>query len=52
MNLILFFLLSLTNNKVVEIRFTDVAPKIDGIIEDVWQRADSAYGLSGIRRMK
>lgn len=45
MNLIMFFLLSLGSSKAVEVRFTDVAPKIDGIIEDIWQRTDSAYGF-------
>jgi len=33
----------LNGGKIVEIRFTEVAPRIDGVIEDVWQTADSAY---------
>ncbi|UCC13030.1 MAG: carbohydrate binding family 9 domain-containing protein [candidate division WOR-3 bacterium] len=31
------------NSKSVEVRFTDNAPRIDGIIEDTWAIADSAY---------
>lgn len=31
--------------KTVEIRRTDIPPKIDGMIEDVWQAADSATGF-------
>jgi hypothetical protein len=33
------------NNDVVDARFTDVIPRIDGVIEGVWQKADSAYGF-------
>lgn len=29
-------------SKSVEVRFTQVAPRIDGVIEEVWQNADSA----------
>lgn len=43
MYLFLVFLLAVENNKVVEVRFTEQAPKIDGVIEDLWQIADSAY---------
>ncbi|MEA3432823.1 MAG: DUF5916 domain-containing protein [candidate division WOR-3 bacterium] len=42
--LLLFFLL-VSSEKVVEVRWTDTAPRIDGIIEDIWQSADSAYGF-------
>jgi len=42
--LLLLALLS-TNEKVLEVRRTEVAPNIDGIIEDLWQKADSAYGF-------
>jgi hypothetical protein len=31
------------NSKSVEARFTDTPPRIDGIIEDAWAIADSAY---------
>jgi len=39
----LLFMLLININKIVEVRFTDVAPKIDGCIEEIWLRADSAY---------
>ncbi len=32
-------------NKAVEVRYTEVAPVIDGVIEQVWQTADSAYNF-------
>ncbi len=38
-----FFLLAAEENKVVEVRFTEDAPRIDGVIEDIWQTADSAF---------
>jgi len=41
MNLLLIFLLGV-NSKSVEVRFCDTAPVIDGYIEEVWQKADSA----------
>uniref|UniRef100_A0A7V0Z475 Hydrolase n=1 Tax=candidate division WOR-3 bacterium TaxID=2052148 RepID=A0A7V0Z475_UNCW3 len=44
MNLLLIFLLCV-NNKSLEVRFCDTAPVIDGYIEEVWQKADSAYGF-------
>jgi hypothetical protein len=31
------------SDKKVEVRFTDTPPRIDGIIEEVWNQADSAY---------
>jgi hypothetical protein len=41
----LFFLLlfGVNNDKVVEVRFTEIAPRIDGVIEEVWGQADSVY---------
>jgi len=33
----------LTETKSIEVHFTDRAPVIDGVIEEVWQSADSAY---------
>ena len=45
MNLLLLVLFSLGSNKIVEVRWTDTAPRIDGIIEDIWQSADSVYGF-------
>ncbi len=42
MHLIILAIL-ISNTKAVEVKFTEVAPKIDGFIEDVWQTADSAY---------
>jgi len=47
-HIILFFLFtisSVSNNKAIEVHFTDRAPQIDGVIEEVWQRADSAYNF-------
>lgn len=46
MELFLIFMLSLSNSKAVQVHITDVKPKIDGIIESVWQKADSAYGFT------
>jgi hypothetical protein len=40
---LLLIFLTANNEKTVEVRFTDVSPKIDGVIEDVWLQADSAY---------
>ncbi|MCX7994927.1 MAG: carbohydrate binding family 9 domain-containing protein, partial [candidate division WOR-3 bacterium] len=39
---ILCFVL-ITNSKSLEVRFTDIAPMIDGHIEEIWSKADSAY---------
>ena len=41
----MIFLFALVSNerKSIEVRFTEQAPDIDGIIEDVWQISDSAY---------
>ncbi|NOR17198.1 hypothetical protein GQ543_05755 [candidate division WOR-3 bacterium] len=43
MNFLLFFLLTINSDKIVEVRYTDTAPRIDGVIEEIWQAADSAY---------
>jgi hypothetical protein len=45
MHLALFFIMLVSGEKAVEVRFTEMAPHIDGIIEDLWQQADSAYGF-------
>lgn len=39
----LLMMIGSSSDKVVEVRFTDTPPRIDGIIEEVWQTADSAY---------
>jgi hypothetical protein len=41
--LILMTLVAISGAKTVSVRHTDTAPKIDGVIEDIWQQADSAY---------
>ncbi len=43
MNFLLLFLLTINSDKTVEVRYTYTAPRIDGVIEEVWQTADSAY---------
>ncbi len=43
MNFLFLFLLTINDNKVIEVRFTNIPPKIDGAIEEIWQMADSAY---------
>lgn len=45
MHLVLMFLLLVNSEKTVEARFTDTAPNIDGIIEEIWFQADSAYNF-------
>jgi hypothetical protein len=43
---VLFILLTsvmASDGKSIAVRFTDNPPKIDGIIEDLWQQADSAF---------
>lgn len=44
MNLLLV-LAFFTQAKSMEVRYTDVAPRIDGVLDEVWQQADSAYGF-------
>jgi len=41
----LLLILLIANDKAVRVRYTDTPPKIDGYIEAVWQKADSAYGF-------
>lgn len=41
--LILMALIAISSAKVITVNYTDTAPRIDGIIEDVWQQADSAF---------
>ena len=36
----------LVGEKSVELRYTEVAPYLDGVIEDVWLQADSAYDFT------
>ena len=45
MHFLLLCLLAINNvsDKVVEARFTNTPPKIDGVIEEVWHTADSVY---------
>ncbi|MCK4322541.1 carbohydrate binding family 9 domain-containing protein, partial [candidate division WOR-3 bacterium] len=45
MSLFFLFLIGVNNDKVVDVRFTEVAPVIDGVIEEVWEVADSAYNF-------
>ncbi len=47
MVVLLLFLTIITvhGEKAVEVRFTEISPRIDGVIEKVWQQADSAYGF-------
>jgi len=42
MSLLFLFFISVNNDKIVDVRFTEVAPVIDGVIEEVWEIADSA----------
>ena len=37
--------LLLVGTKSVELRYTEVPPQLDGVLEDVWRQADSAYGF-------
>lgn len=41
--LLVTFVLFGQSNKTVQVNYTSTAPRIDGIIEDIWQQADSAY---------
>jgi hypothetical protein len=36
----------LVGEKSVELRYTEVAPHLGGVIEDVWLQADSAYDFT------
>ncbi len=42
MSFILALLLAAADSKSIELRRTDVPPRIDGVIEDVWRAGDSA----------
>ncbi|MEO0135960.1 MAG: DUF5916 domain-containing protein [candidate division WOR-3 bacterium] len=41
--MVFLLLVLIANNKSLEVRFTETAPVIDGHIEEVWLKADSAY---------
>jgi hypothetical protein len=43
MHCLLVFFLVLAERKSMEVRYTDIAPNIDGFIENTWLAADSAY---------
>jgi hypothetical protein len=43
MHYVLMFFLIFADRKSVEVRYTEVAPDIDGFIEETWLAADSAY---------
>lgn len=43
MSVLLMFMFMAIEEKALEVHFTDVAPKIDGVIEEVWHEADSIY---------
>lgn len=45
MSSLLFIFLTLLSGKSVEAHFTENPPKIDGILEEVWQQADSAHNF-------
>ncbi|MBE0432229.1 carbohydrate binding family 9 domain-containing protein [candidate division WOR-3 bacterium] len=43
MHAVLLFLMLASGGKAVDVWFTEITPQIDGVIEDVWLQADSAY---------
>jgi hypothetical protein len=43
MYLALLFFVSMSSEKTVDVRFTETSPQIDGVIEDIWLQADTAY---------
>lgn len=43
--LIAMVLVAIGGGKTVSVRYTDRPPRIDGVIEDVWQQADSAHNF-------
>jgi hypothetical protein len=45
MSIIFVLLFGLNVDKSIQIHYTEIAPKIDGVIEDVWLQGDSAYGF-------
>jgi hypothetical protein len=44
----ILFLLAFNNDKVLEVRFTENSPVIDGIIEEVWEIADSVDNFNQV----
>jgi hypothetical protein len=42
---LLFLLVFTINEKIITVKTCVTAPKIDGVIEQIWLRADSAYGF-------
>ena len=48
MGLLIFFLVAVKIDKIVEVRFVEDGPVVDGVIEEVWQIADSAYNFSQV----
>ncbi len=40
---LLLFVLTISSSKSLEVRFCEVAPVVDGYIEEFWQNADSTY---------
>jgi hypothetical protein len=48
MGLLIFFLVAVKIDKIVDVRFVEYAPVVDGVIEEVWQIADSAYNFSQV----
>jgi hypothetical protein len=45
MCIIFVMLFAVNTDKSVQVHYTEIAPAIDGIIDDVWLDADSAYGF-------
>jgi len=42
MGLLIFFFLAVNNDKIVDVRFVEDGPVVDGVIEEIWEGADSA----------
>ena len=42
MGLLIFFLVAVKIDKIVEVRFVEEGPVVDGVIEEIWEVADSA----------
>jgi hypothetical protein len=45
MAFLILFLYASAGEKSLMVHFTEIAPAIDGCIEDIWQQADSAYNF-------
>ncbi len=43
LSLVFLTIMTINSEKAVQVRFTEIAPKVDGVIEEVWHQADSAY---------